>query len=219
MTKKNILAGWAKTSLFPFNPDRVLRNITKPAAELPTALPIPATNTACNPQREVVQTLVTPVSSEALTSLLTLIKQDTYDETGAKRHQRLVQKLANAAEISFAQHALHQDQIQFLSKVNNKAKTRRKTRSDILGKARVMSFEDIEAARAKRAKQEVNRDAKSKRKRGRPKRAVLEEAEADADGEKYKKRKCATRDTIEAMAVQMEESAPQPYRAPVARMY
>ncbi|ORX91770.1 hypothetical protein BCR34DRAFT_677966 [Clohesyomyces aquaticus] len=46
MTKKNILAAWAKTGLFPFNPDRVLREITKPAAELPTALPIPTTETA-----------------------------------------------------------------------------------------------------------------------------------------------------------------------------
>ena len=33
ITKKNILAGWAKTGLFPFNPDRVLRDITKPVAK------------------------------------------------------------------------------------------------------------------------------------------------------------------------------------------
>ncbi|CBY01013.1 hypothetical protein LEMA_P021430.1 [Plenodomus lingam JN3] len=44
MTKKNILAGWAKTGLFPFNPPRVLRDITKPDAPLTVALmtvPIP----------------------------------------------------------------------------------------------------------------------------------------------------------------------------------
>jgi hypothetical protein len=29
-TKKNIRAGWAKSGLFPFNPDRVLRDIPKP---------------------------------------------------------------------------------------------------------------------------------------------------------------------------------------------
>lgn len=107
--ENNILAGWAKTSLFPFNPDRVLRDITKPAAELPTAPPIPVADSASHPQREVVQTLVIPVSSEALTSLFTLIKQDPHDETSAKRHQKLVQKLASAAEISFAQQALYQD--------------------------------------------------------------------------------------------------------------
>ncbi|EMD86797.1 hypothetical protein COCHEDRAFT_1146541, partial [Bipolaris maydis C5] len=32
MTKRNILAGWAKAGLFPFNPARVLRDLTKPDA-------------------------------------------------------------------------------------------------------------------------------------------------------------------------------------------
>jgi DDE superfamily endonuclease len=35
MTKKNILAGWAKAGLFPFNLDRVIRGITKPAVPQP----------------------------------------------------------------------------------------------------------------------------------------------------------------------------------------
>jgi hypothetical protein len=30
-SKKNILAGWAKSGLFPFNPDRVFRDTPKPA--------------------------------------------------------------------------------------------------------------------------------------------------------------------------------------------
>jgi hypothetical protein len=84
-------------------------------------------------------------------SLLNLIKQDPHDEKSQARYQKLVQKLANAAQTSFAQQALDQDQIQFLAKMNNEAKVRRKTKSHILGNARVMSFEDIEAARAKRA--------------------------------------------------------------------
>lgn len=125
--------------MFPFNPDRVLGDITKPVAEAPTPLPI---RTACGgsgpyPQHDVIQTPVTPVSSEALTSLLTQIKRNPHDETSTKRHQKLVQKFANAAEISFAQQALDQDQIQLLSKVNDEARTRRKTKSNILGKARV----------------------------------------------------------------------------------
>ncbi|KAF2650904.1 DDE-domain-containing protein [Lophiostoma macrostomum CBS 122681] len=183
MTKKNILAGWAKTGLFPFNPERVLRDIVPPDTEVPTvALPIRA---ACeggglNPQCEAAQTPVTPVTSEALTSLLTLIKQDPYDEQSARRHQKLVQKLANAAQISFTQQALDQDHIRFLSKMNDEAKTRRKTKSEILGKARVMSYEDIEAARAKRAKQTVDKKAKGKRKRRQPQKPT-QEAEGSAD--------------------------------------
>jgi hypothetical protein len=57
---------------------------------------------------------------------------------------------------------------------------RRKTKSKILRKARVISYEDIEVARAKRAKQEINKEAKGKRKPGRPKR-VASEAEAIAN--------------------------------------
>ncbi|ORX92858.1 hypothetical protein BCR34DRAFT_500368, partial [Clohesyomyces aquaticus] len=151
-------------------------------------------------------TLATPVSSDALTSLLNLIKQAPYDKTSKMHHQRLVQKLANAAQTSFAQQALDQDHIQFLSKMNNEAKTRRKTRSDILGKARVMTYEDIEAARAKRAEQDAAKEARGKRKRGRLKKVAEEEAEAS---------EVQTSGTH----VAEEESAPQPYRAPVARMY
>jgi len=45
--------------------------------------------------------------------------------------------------------------------MNNEAKTRRSTRSVVLGKAKVMSYKDIEEARAKRAAKE---EAKAKRK-------------------------------------------------------
>ncbi|KAF2855343.1 hypothetical protein T440DRAFT_504761 [Plenodomus tracheiphilus IPT5] len=180
----------------------------------------------------VHMTPVTPVSSEALASLLTLVKQDPHDEISTTRHQKLVQKLANAAEVSFAQQALDQDQIQLLSKMNNEARTHWKTKSEILGKgkARVMSYEDIEAARAKRAEQEANRHAQGKRKRGRPKRIAVEavaeeEAEATADKGARKNPKRAAQEADEPLALQasvihvIEESAPEPYRAPVARMW
>jgi hypothetical protein len=162
------------------------------------------------------------VSSEGLTSLLNLIKQDPHEMSQA-RYQKLVQKLANAAQTSFARQALDQDQIQFLAKMNNEAKVRRKTKSHILGNARVMSFEDIEAARAKRAEQDAAKVAKGKGKRGRPK-SVVPEVEATADKRKYKKRKnAALEETTMAQTSGIytvgEEDAPQPWRAPVARMW
>lgn len=104
MTKKNILAGRAKTGLFPCHPDRVLRDITKPVADL--SIQSVCENRRPCQQEEVVQTPVTPVSSEGLMSLLKLIKQDAHDEMIQARNQRLVQKLANAAQTSFAQQAL-----------------------------------------------------------------------------------------------------------------
>jgi len=99
------------------------------------------------------------VSAEALASLHNLIKQDAHtlndNETSIQRLQRHVQKLANAAQISFAERALLHDQNQFLTRINNEAKVRRSTKSVVLGKAKVMSFEDIEVARATRAAKEV----------------------------------------------------------------
>ena len=97
-------------------------------------------------QDEVLQTPVTPASAEALTLLHNLIKQDahTVNETNIQRLQRHVQKLAHAAQIYFAKRALIHDQNHFLTRMNNEAKVRRSTKSVVLGKAKVMSYEDIE---------------------------------------------------------------------------
>ncbi|KAI8930582.1 hypothetical protein NX059_012192 [Plenodomus lindquistii] len=122
--------------------------------------------------------------------------------------------------------------------MNDEARTRRKTKSEILGKgkARVMSYEDIEAAQAKRAKQDANKEAQGKRKRGRLKRIAVEavveavvegegEAEATADNGTRKKLKRAAQEAEEALELQasvihvIEESALELYRAPVAHMW
>src|ERR1700674_3846876 len=81
-TKRNITAAWAASGLFPFNPDRVLRYIPKPPAQL-TASEAAEMKVGPYPQDEVLQTPVTPVSAEALASLHNIIKQDahTYNET------------------------------------------------------------------------------------------------------------------------------------------
>jgi hypothetical protein len=59
-------------------------------------------------------------------------------------------ELANAAQISFAERAPLRDQNHFLTRMNNEAKVRRSTKSVVLGKAKVMCYEDIEEARTKR---------------------------------------------------------------------
>src|SRR3989440_904078 len=74
-TKRNITAAWAASGLFPFNPDRVLRATPKPPAQLTVAKADEMKVASCL-QDEVLQTPVTPVSAEALTSLHNLIKQD-----------------------------------------------------------------------------------------------------------------------------------------------
>ena len=178
--------------MFPFNPERVFRNTPKPPAQL---LVPGAQDIAVVP--DVPQTPITPVTAEALIPLHNLIKEDarTLDEVSQRRLQRHVQKLASAACVSFAECALLQDQNQSLIKINKEAKVRRSTRSVALGKAKVMSFEDLEEARAKRA-------AKEKTSLGKVKRG--------------RKRKVPVLDTGAAeLVVQIGE----PWKAPVAQMY
>jgi hypothetical protein len=86
-----------------------------------------------------------------------------------------------------------------LTRMNNEAKVRRSTRSVVLGKAKVMSFEDIEVARAARAAKEV---IKGKGKRGRKRKSVASEADEPEP---------------EPEVARIIEG-PEPWRAPVARM-
>jgi hypothetical protein len=99
-TAKNIKAGFAASSLFLFNPDRVLSSMPKPAIGPLTA---PATDkviVAPSLQEHIPQTPVTPVSAEGLMSLQNLIiEQDTYalDKKSKQSLQRHLLKFSKAA--------------------------------------------------------------------------------------------------------------------------
>jgi hypothetical protein len=120
----------------------------------------------------VAQTPTTPVSAGAVTALQKLIQEDacSLDETKKHRLQKHLQKLGNAARLSFAERALLREHNQFLVNVNNEAKVRRSTKSEILGTARVMSYEDLVRARADRARRERAKEAKKASKEGKRKR-------------------------------------------------
>jgi hypothetical protein len=198
-------------------------------------------------QDEVPQTPVTPVTAEAIMSLHDLIKQDTctLNETSIPRIQRHIQKLANAGQTSIAYCALLDERNSLLTSMNNEAKTRRSTKSDVLGKGqgKVMSFEDIEEARRKRAEKDAT---KGEGKRGRKRKSsAIEPGEPEAEPEaayaakedtrgkkkRGRKRKSAVQDAEPEPAPEPEpEPEPEPkvaqtleasvpWRAPVARMY
>jgi hypothetical protein len=108
------------------------------------------------------------VSVKGLASLHNLIKQDahTLNKTSIQRLKRHIQKLIDAAQISFAERALLHNQKQMLTRMDNEAKIRRSTQSLVLGKAKVMSFKNLEVARAARAaKKIINGKGKRDRKR------------------------------------------------------
>lgn len=184
-TKRNILAGWSKGGLFPFNPQRVLGDIEKPFARLQEAAGV---SSACTVQ-DTVPTLVaapvtpvTPVSAGGFMAIQeTIIKDDvsTLDDSNRQRVERHLVKLAKAAQISLARGALQEEHIRFLLQINDEARARRDTRSLIVGTARVMSFEDLANARAKRAEQEEKNAARQRDlAEARAKRAKQEETNA-----------------------------------------
>ena len=72
---------------------------------------------------------------------------------------------------------LYREQIHFLRKVDNEAKVRWSTKSLVLGKAKVISYEDLEEARAKRAAKDAAK-AKGKGKHGPKPKSPAPEADA-----------------------------------------
>ena len=82
LTSRNIKSGWSKTGLYPFSPDRVLRDIQKPLAELYVPKVDEVKVESC-PQGAVLQT---PVTSEALTSLQNRIENDAHLLDGPCKH-------------------------------------------------------------------------------------------------------------------------------------
>ena len=154
-------------------------------------------------------------------SLHNLIKQDTtiLTETSIPRLQRHVQKLANAGQRSIAYCALVDERNSFLMSINNEAKVRRSTTAVVLGKGKgkVMSYEDLEEARAKRAAKDA---MKGKEKRGRKrKNTVLEVDDPEAEPEEAhaakelhakRKRGRKRKSVVEAAVDTAPESEPEP---------
>ncbi|KIM93067.1 hypothetical protein OIDMADRAFT_138442, partial [Oidiodendron maius Zn] len=237
---KNIKAGFAANGLFPFNPDRVLRSIPVPLAE-PAIPRVDEVKVGSCQQDIEPQTPVTPVSAEAFISLQNLIIQDTcmLDETSKQKLVRHLQKGTKAFQKSSALEKLQKDHIQFLTIINNKAKVRQSTKSLVLGKAKVMSYKDLVEARAKRVVKEATRAAKGKGKRGR-KRKKEDTVEEDTAETARRGRKCksaapalankarisnapepASTSIRQASRTQIaeDEIVPEPWRAPVAKMW
>jgi hypothetical protein len=112
-----------------------------------------------------------------------------------------------------------------LTTINNETKARRSTKSLVLGKAKVMSYEDLEEARAKRAGKEAAKEAKSKGKRNRKcKNTTAEAEEATADKANGGRKRKSTAPEAEApgrnakVARMSKAPAPAPARASVVQM-
>jgi hypothetical protein len=100
-----------------------------------------------------------------------------------------------------------------LSKMNNEAKVRRSTKSQVLGKAKVMSYEDLKEARAKRKEKE--KAAADKKARGRKRKApalVVDVTEARSQVIQAREADLAR------SPAGLTKEIPVPWKAPVAQM-
>ncbi|KAF2726531.1 hypothetical protein EJ04DRAFT_599359 [Polyplosphaeria fusca] len=88
LTKRNILAAWRGSELFPFNPEKVLDDILKPPA-LTTILKANKTRVDPYPYHVELPTPTMLVLGEALTSLLNMIKHVPNDEGSSQRKEWL----------------------------------------------------------------------------------------------------------------------------------
>lgn len=105
------------------------------------------------------------------------LKQERGTSSPRRRQQRRVPRLANSAQMPFAENAPLREQNQTTATISNEFKARRSTR--LLEKAKMMSYEDIVEARAKGA---LKGAIKGKGKRGRrPMGAALEVAEPELE--------------------------------------
>jgi hypothetical protein len=74
--------------------------------------------------------------------------------------------------MSFAKGMLQQHHFQFLMKFNDEAKVRRATKPKVPGTAKIMSYEDLQEAQAKRDERDAAKEAKGKGKRGRKRKTA-----------------------------------------------
>ena len=98
LNSRNIISGWSKTELRPFNPERVLKDIQKSGLNLdPIATEIEKPCDFLQPQLE------TPKSAESLMSLCKRIEESiAQDRELDGPCKSYIQRLANAAENAFA---------------------------------------------------------------------------------------------------------------------
>jgi hypothetical protein len=149
LTARNIHAGWSKAGLFPFYPDRVLRSMTQPVA--PPSHVSPQVNEADQPCQTVP--LRTPTSAR---SLETFQKQmEAGPGSSLVSHNALLEKAIKALGKSFADGALLREEIQGLLEQNSEKRSRNSLKRTVVGRGRIMSYEDIVEVRKQRVEKEA----------------------------------------------------------------
>jgi hypothetical protein len=151
-TPRNIRGAWKGAGLYPLRPDRVLQDMQKPQVAQAGHLKIDKVATSTS-QDGPVRTPVTPITMDALLSLRQRVEKSA--RAAEDPNAVLVQKLANAAELVFAERNLLFNDNRVLLDQNNESRTRQSVKNTIVGRAKMMDYADIVAAQKKRDKAEA----------------------------------------------------------------
>ncbi|KAJ5882704.1 uncharacterized protein N7473_011138 [Penicillium subrubescens] len=161
MTTRKINAGWSKTGMFPWNPERVLKDIQPPpGGSDPTERNI-VTLARRSEGDELVQTPLTPITADSLTLLCRKVDREARGWDTDSR--LLIKRLARAAERAFADRALLRNDNERLLAQNNEKRTRTSQPARKVGNAKVMSYEDIVEAQSKLEAKKSSETKKRKR--------------------------------------------------------
>ena len=145
----------------------MLQTIQKPEQQV-APITLPTEN-----ERDFLQAvqLATPTTSDSLMSLRKKIDKRLAGDGELDRSCKTqIQKLANAVEKAFADRAILLDENLLLFEQNNERNTRKSIKATAVGKAKVLSYEDIVEAQRQRDIKEASADTAPKRGRGRPRR-------------------------------------------------
>jgi hypothetical protein len=144
INSRNIISGWSKTGLRPFNPERVLKEIQKPEE-------VRVVNSKGDATLHYLETPQTPKTFENLASLRKNVEMSLRRQEVPDTHTKLsIQKIADAAENAFAERAILLDENLLLFEQNNEKTARTSVKATVVGTAKVMSYEDIIEAQQKR---------------------------------------------------------------------
>ena len=157
LTVRNIKSGWAKAGLFPFNPDRVLREIPEPPSEADPKPCHTMTDAISADPTSPVEALITPVTADNLASLCKNLEQRTHllDQVGKQE----LQKIINGAKKAFTERDLLFIGNDELHKQNNEKNVRQTAKAQIVGGAKVMTWEDLRQKQQLRDAREAAKEA------------------------------------------------------------
>ncbi len=139
LTMSNIDGGWRKTGLYPFDPEQVLSQVRTRPQTLPNAST--ANSTSTTDQNNILTLQTTRAVHQHVSRLL---ESSTSLNTPAVKR---IKTLGHAAERAIAQNVLLTAENARLLAQNQERSRRKATRNHQLGRARLMTFDDIATAR------------------------------------------------------------------------